>query len=77
MKEGNNWEALAEKLSQWGLAEPVALFLKAVKPLSPLIGQGLLFLEPLVGYRSLRQYAELLEDEEGLESFVSSITREK
>jgi len=66
---------LADKLTELGLAQPVALLLKTFKPFGIVFGQGMLFLEPFFGPGKLREYARIFEDEETFASFVNLLER--
>jgi hypothetical protein len=70
-------EQKISRLTKWiqskGLRSPAILFLEAHKPIAPVLGQTLFFLQPLLGFvgpmlgwfdddRVLAEYALLLED---------------
>jgi len=70
-------EALAQRLETWGLASPAAFFLEANKPFSFIGSQALLFLQPiiglLVGERSMREYALLLEERDNIDRLLARL----
>jgi hypothetical protein len=70
-------EAAVAWLLQVGLAGPAYLLLQAVRPISFVGGQGLLFLQPLLPFGSWRRavggFAELLSDRSRLDTLLSSL----
>ena len=72
-------DAVALRLSRWGLGAPAVFLLELHRPYSLLASQFALLLQPLlgvvVGDDSIRRFAEWLSNEEGINSLISHIER--
>jgi hypothetical protein len=67
-------EELAERISSLGLRTPAIILLESNKPLSFLIGQTLLFFQPLLGFlmgeEKVKLYVKLLEERDNVERLL-------
>ena len=70
-------DAVALRLSRWGLSAPAAFLLELHRPFSVLTSQLAIFLQPLlggvIGDDQVRHFADWLSDEDGVDSLLSRI----
>ncbi len=67
MPEGSSSARLiARKIKEWGLEAPAILALRIARPISPILLNGLFFLEPFMGQEKTRPLASLLSEPETL-----------
>ena len=72
-------DRLADELELHGIGAPAAILLDAHRPLLPLLGQGAIFLapllRPLLGRRSRGDLRRILEDPETYDRLVARLAR--
>lgn len=66
--------SLADDLQRRGLALPVTVLLRVIRPLGFVCSQALLALEPLVGPAAGR-YSQVLADDRALDELISLLNR--
>ncbi len=74
-------DRLAQQIGRWRLAGPAVALLEMVRPLSFIVGQGLLLcqplLEPLSTELHFADYADLLADRRNVDRLVARLEQEK
>ena len=72
-------DAVALRLSRWGLSAPAVFLLELHRPYSLLASQFAILLQPLlgavVGDDSIRRFAAWLSNEDGINCLISHIER--
>jgi hypothetical protein len=72
-------DAVAFRLSRWGLSAPAVFLLELHRPFSLLAGQLAIFLQPLlggpIGDDQVRSFADWLSDADSVSRLISRIER--
>jgi hypothetical protein len=80
MDSHKSWTLWANRLNQWGLKEPVAVFIEAAGPLSVFAAQLVYFGQPffsrLLSLDHSTELASMLENGKERQSFVSFLREE-
>ena len=72
-------DAVALRLTRWGLGAPAVFLLELHRPYSLFAGQFAIFLQPLlgvvVGHENMGRLAAWLSNEDGINGLISQIER--
>ncbi len=70
-------DAVAQRLSRWGLVAPAIVFLELHRPFAYLAGQAAIFFQPLLGFvigdDTVGQVAHWLSEEDGLGQLIGCL----